>query len=143
MKNVLGDIVHDEIKGLEEKMTKVNENINYQLNDQKDKFEAMKKKKLERIHSPNKSNNYLKYYLVRIKSYLAKNKQPNSVNNVPENSLNYEDDKISLYSELVGGQSTMLKEIEDYIEKNMNEMHLALEELKISFEDEINSLDGK
>ena len=143
MKNVLGDKVHEEIKGLEEKMTKVNENINCQLNDQKDKFEAMKKKKLERVHSPNKSKNNLKCCLVRIKSYLAKNKQVNSVNYVPENSLNFEDDKISLYSELVGGQSTMLKEIEDYIEKNMNEMHLALEELKISFEDEINSLDGK
>ncbi len=36
----------------------------------------------------------------------------------------------------------MLKEIEDYIEKNMAEMHKALEELKISFEDEINSMDG-
>ena len=36
----------------------------------------------------------------------------------------------------------MLKEIEEYIEKNMGEMHKALEELKISFEDEINSMDG-
>jgi len=38
-------------------MSKVNQNINHQLNDQKDKFEAMKKKKLERLQSPNKSNN--------------------------------------------------------------------------------------
>jgi len=36
----------------------------------------------------------------------------------------------------------MLKEIEEYIEKNMAEMQKALEELKISFEDEINSMDG-
>ena len=39
-------------------------------------------------------------------------------------------------------QSTMMKEIEDFIEKNMDEMNKALEELRISFEDEINSVDG-
>ncbi len=39
-------------------------------------------------------------------------------------------------------QSQMLKEIEEYIEKNMAEMHKALEELKISFQDEINAMDG-
>jgi hypothetical protein len=33
-----------------------------------------------------------------------------------------------------------MKEIEDYIDKNMNEMHKALEELRISFEDEIKGL---
>jgi hypothetical protein len=37
----------------------------------------------------------------------------------------------------------MLKKIEEYIEKNLEEMNKALEELKISFEDEINALDGK
>lgn len=36
----------------------------------------------------------------------------------------------------------MAKEIEDSIEKNMTEMNKALEELKISFEEEIISVDG-
>ncbi len=39
-------------------------------------------------------------------------------------------------------QALMMKEIEDFIEKNMDEMHKALEELRISFEDEIKSVDG-
>lgn len=37
----------------------------------------------------------------------------------------------------------MLKDIENFIEKNMTEMHKALQELKLSFEEEINSVDGK
>ena len=32
----------------------------------------------------------------------------------------------------------MLREIEDYVQKNMNEMYQALEELKASFQEEIN-----
>jgi hypothetical protein len=37
----------------------------------------------------------------------------------------------------------MLKEIENYIENNMKDMYKALEELKISFEEEIANVDGK
>jgi hypothetical protein len=40
-------------------------------------------------------------------------------------------------------QLSMASEIEAFIEKNMEEMHKALEELRASFEEEINSLDGK
>jgi hypothetical protein len=40
-------------------------------------------------------------------------------------------------------QAIMMREIEEYIEKNMAEMHKSLEELRISFEDEIKSVDGK
>ncbi len=40
-------------------------------------------------------------------------------------------------------QSMMCKDIEEYIEKNMAEMHKALDELKASFEDELNNIDGK
>ncbi len=40
-------------------------------------------------------------------------------------------------------QSMMCKDIEEYIEKNMAEMHRALDELKGSFEEELNSIDGK
>ena len=32
----------------------------------------------------------------------------------------------------------MLREIEDYVQKNMNEINQALEELKASFQEEIN-----
>jgi hypothetical protein len=39
-------------------------------------------------------------------------------------------------------QLAMANEIEAFIEKNMCEMHKALDELKQSFEEEINSLDG-
>ena len=36
------------------------------------------------------------------------------------------------------GNNPMLREIEDYVQKNMNEMYQALEELKASFQEEIN-----
>ena len=36
------------------------------------------------------------------------------------------------------GNNPMLREIEDYLQKNMNEMYQALEELKASFQEEIN-----
>ncbi len=36
------------------------------------------------------------------------------------------------------GQTKLLKEIEEYVEKNMKEMYNAIEELKKSYEDEIN-----
>jgi hypothetical protein len=39
-------------------------------------------------------------------------------------------------------QMTMANEIEAFVEKNMMEMHKALDELRSSFEEEINSLDG-
>jgi hypothetical protein len=38
-------------------------------------------------------------------------------------------------------QSMMCKDIEEYIEKNMAEMHKALDELKSSFEEELNNID--
>jgi hypothetical protein len=37
-------------------------------------------------------------------------------------------------------QAVKMKEIEDYIDKNMKEMHKALDELKLSFEDEMRGL---
>ena len=44
---------------------------------------------------------------------------------------------------LESNQAIMMKEIEDYIDKTMLEMHIALEELKLSFEDEIKGLGMK
>jgi hypothetical protein len=40
-------------------------------------------------------------------------------------------------------QSLMMNEIVDFISKNMNEMHKALDELKLSYEEEIKSVDGR
>lgn len=40
-------------------------------------------------------------------------------------------------------QSMMLRDIEEFIEKNMKEMHMALDELRLSFEEEIQDVDGK
>lgn len=40
-------------------------------------------------------------------------------------------------------QLNMTNEIENYIENNMKEMFGALEELRLSFDDEIKSVDGK
>ena len=53
-----------------------------------------------------------------------KNEKPISNNNTPTKNLI--------------GNNPMLREIEDYVQKNMNEMYQALEELKASFQEEIN-----
>ena len=53
-----------------------------------------------------------------------KNEKPSSNNNTPTKNLI--------------GNNPMLREIEDYVQKNMNEMYQALEELKASFQEEIN-----
>lgn len=63
--------VNEEIKGLEEKMSKVYENISNQLTNQKDKFETMKKKKMEKLHSPNSS----RIILINVYIYFSKNKK--------------------------------------------------------------------
>ncbi len=41
---------------------------------------------------------------------------------------------------LVSNQTIMMKDIEEYIDKNITEMHKALDELRLSFEDEIKGL---
>jgi hypothetical protein len=53
-----------------------------------------------------------------------KNEKPISNSNTPTKNLI--------------GNNPMLREIEDYVQKNMNEMYQALEELKASFQEEIN-----
>jgi hypothetical protein len=40
-------------------------------------------------------------------------------------------------------QTLMMKEISGYLEKHTKEMCSAIEELKYSFEEEMNSVDGK
>lgn len=77
------------------------------------------------------------FILVRIKSYLVRNNK--KLDKTSSSHIASKDEIISKDSI----QSQMLKEIEDYIEKNIDEMHRAVEELKISFEDEINSMDGR
>ena len=44
---------------------------------------------------------------------------------------------------LKSNQAFMMNEISDFIDKNMKEMYIALDELKISFEEEIKNVDGK
>ena len=39
-------------------------------------------------------------------------------------------------------QSMMLREIEDYIEKDMKHMYTGLNDIKISYEEELECLDG-
>ncbi len=40
-------------------------------------------------------------------------------------------------------QAFMMNEIEEFCEKNMNEMHKQVEEIKYSLEEEIKGVDGK
>jgi hypothetical protein len=43
---------------------------------------------------------------------------------------------------LMNSQTLMMKEIEDFLEKNMSQMHKDLEEVRISIQEEINNVDG-
>ena len=97
-------------------MNKVTTNVEKQMNDQKNTFEELKRKKLEKQHegliSPSKSKKFLKRNL---------NNEDQVVNDI---------------------ETQMNKEIENFIKNNNEAMNKALDELKKSFEDEITQLDG-
>ena len=67
--------------------------------------------------------------------------------------LNFENKKINfddlVYKEEINRQiqekndSLMTNEIEDYVDKNMREMHKELEEIKYSFQESIKDAEGK
>ena len=58
-------------------------------------------------------------------------------NNNSNNNSNNNTNNTTPTKNLIGN-NPMLREIEDYVQKNMNEMYQALEELKASFQEEIN-----
>ena len=67
------------------------------------------------------------------------------VNN--NNIYNHENEIIKNIIELsekkvLNNQLQMQKEIEDYLTKNMEEMYKGLEQLKLSFEEEIKTMEG-
>ena len=66
------------------------------------------------------------------KSNEEKNENSNNIDNTNNNSNNNTPTKNLI------GNNPMLREIEDYVQKNMNEMYQAFEELKASFQEEIN-----
>ena len=77
-----------------------------------------------------------------------KHDQQTNYSSTPSNVLITEEDIINKDQILIEQKdhkisSMMYKDIEDYIDRNMKEMHLALDELRISFEDEIKTVDGK
>ena len=61
----------------------------------------------------------------------------NNENEIIKNIIELSEKKV------LNNQLQMQKEIEDYIMKNMEEMYKGLEQLKISFEEEIKTMEGK
>lgn len=133
------------------KLNKLNENITKDISDQKNRFEELKKKKLDHQNSENKSKilEFIYFILVKIKKFLSKTsfKQNDENTNYSSTPSAFNEEELTreiIYNKQKDNviQSMMLKEIEDFIEKSMKEMHVALSDLKLSFEEEIESVDG-
>ena len=109
-------MVKNEVDHLDNKLIKVTQNYDKQINDQMASFEDLKKRRLEKQNELSKI-----YNLEKLKIY-------------------NEQEKIK--SEVLNIEAQMQKEIDDYITFNTFEMNKALSELRKSFEDEIDALDG-
>lgn len=91
----------------------------------------------------NNSNETKNYNILPISFH----RQPNSHHLTAEFNNNDKLNKINTTPQIIDGQEStsrgrMLKEIEDYIEKNMQEMYKEINSLKLNYEEEINELDG-
>jgi hypothetical protein len=98
-------------------LTKVIQKYDKQISDQKASFEDLKKRRLEKQNELSKSE----FILEKLKIYSEQEK------------IKYETINLDVQ---------MQKEIDDYVQFNIAEMDRALDELKKSFEDEIEALDG-
>jgi hypothetical protein len=124
----------EEVCNLDLKMTKILENVSKEMGDQKSNFERLKNQKIQSLTNKNK-----------IKSYTTFNTETN-YSSTPS-TITLEEELLTkdiLFKQQKDHviQSMMLRDIEEYIEKNMREMHMALDELKLSFEEEISYVDG-
>jgi len=127
------EYVRKKIKEVDIKLKRIDKKVSDNIVDQMAIFESNKRNKKIR----KKKNSEIKEEKEKEKETEAKNEVKNEVN---ENDIEIMNN-INKNSRRRGSsisQPKFLKEIEEYVEKNMKEMYKAIEELKQSYEGEIN-----
>ena len=127
------EYVRKKIKEVDIKLKRIDKQVSDNIVDQMAIFESNKRNKKIR----KKKNSEIKEEKEKEKETEVKNEAKNEVN---ENDIEIMNN-INKNSRRRGSsisQPKFLKEIEEYVEKNMKEMYKAIEELKQSYEGEIN-----
>ena len=127
------EYVRKKIKEVDIKLKRIDKKVSDNIVDQMAIFESNKRNKKIR----KKKNSEIKEEKEKEKETEVKNEAKNEVN---ENDIEIMNN-INKNSRRRGSsisQPKFLKEIEEYVEKNMKEMYKAIEELKQSYEGEIN-----
>ena len=159
-------IIKKKILNVDKKLQKIDDAISQSIIDQMSIFEErkremMKKKKVIKSQNKTPEKKNLNKEEMEILEQIEKIEKENKLlekkeeNNNKENEKEIENknekksneeeteivndlnDKSSKIINNSIGQNEMLKEIEEYVQKNMDEMYKSLEELKASFADEI------
>jgi hypothetical protein len=127
--------------------------IDREVDQQKLNFEERKQMKKEKRSQniPNldsKKKNFIKRKSSLLTDYV--NRESKNLSDIVNggNIYNHENEIIKNIIELsekkvLNNQLIMQKEIEDYLTANMEEMYKGLEQLKLSFEEEIKTMEGK
>ena len=138
--NEMKNEIKTKILFLDKKFQKIDEAISQRIIDQMSKYEEKKRemitknkvKRIEKkIENKKRKNTEEEEMLIleEIENYKKQNN--NEEENKEEKNIEIKKRKNSIK------QNQMLKEIEEYVQKNMDEMYKSLEEIKASFEDEI------
>ena len=125
------EYVRRKIKEVDIKLKSIDKQVSNNIVEQMSAFEANKREKKirKRKDSENKEEND-KEKENKIENKIEVNENDIEVLNKPKKSIRRRGSSIS--------QPKFLKEIEEYVEQNMKEMYKAIEELKQSYEGEIN-----
>lgn len=132
--------IKDQVSKVDAKLTKINENISQSIVSQMSAFEDKRRQK--QTLNPKNSNTKISFKSIQsMKSAKSEDQDDNIAGE--RFSFNHQDSEIAneqrpLRKRRVSiGQNLMHKEVEVYVEKNMNDMFIALDELKKTFESEI------
>ena len=115
-----------------ENNNKIEDNKENQENKNNDTNSISNLSSNEKEHNNNDDNNIIKSTEDELKIL-----EFSGINNIEKKNSNEKSNENTPTKNLIGN-NPMLREIEDYVQKNMNDMYQALEELKASFQEEIN-----
>ena len=125
------EYVKRKIKEVDIKLKSIDKQVSNNIVEQMSAFEANKREKKIRKRKDSENNEEKdKEKENKIENKIEVNENDIEVLNKPKKSIRRRGSSIS--------QPKFLKEIEEYVEQNMKEMYKAIEELKQSYEGEIN-----
>jgi len=125
------EYVRRKIKEVDIKLKSIDKQVSNNIVEQMSAFEANKREKKIRKRKDSENNEEKdKEKENKIENKIEVNENDIEVLNKPKKSIRRRGSSIS--------QPKFLKEIEEYVEQNMKEMYKAIEELKQSYEGEIN-----